>query len=933
MSLAFGAKQDNLKPPGQEDDETKLVEFVKSKAYRSSPLYAEDFSMARKAELYDQSEQWLRRSFTTRDSRYPTQWIRIDYDSNDPNSIPLPVYNEMVRLRENESARLSRPEYKPRVRPKGENPGITEKEGAKGAERAIQHRMREMPWDQVEEQACYNMPMYGGTWIESSWEQTWMETVRVPSASVVCSRNPQALAQSGQAGPPQAVDLDNPPPPKHIPPEVDPSSPVQPGMGAPGQGAPGTPGLEGGVPGAETMSSPVGFGGAPTGAAMDAGLEAGGLEQAVVQLGGGEPGMGFQSQGMASLGQPPAPPPCPYVDTAENHKKAHSFNPEACPLCGSPVVPYKPTQEEAAGLLGKDWPKGDWKVDIPWPYGIFPRDAGVGIDRSDVDEWVRVEIKPLSWVEERYPDKVRDLTTGELKIHPQHPTALMTENPTFGAPIVYQAGQHTAAFRNHVLVYVYNRKPWLAWDEKLLKYTKNRGRHTVVVQDRVCIDTDLEIESMNQPGRWIPRVRLEFVHWEPKEGGRRSTVGQSLWDRLFDAQDGINERMAQIRAVNQRGALPWYLQARGRNFETRAADQAIPFRRVQCDIDPTDKQPPLQLMQNTTIDSGVYAEIDTGRDFAQRVSGQVEVERGQVPPGVAAATAIAYLKTESGETRRPRIKRIRSAMVRAWQHGADLMGGLYIEPREYSYEDEASEERWAFIHGDIIASANPKVDIYPTPDYDQTDAQRESIRDLVQLGILNPTETPQLNRKIVKTLDPTLEFFVDDDHQEEQAQREWRDFKEFGKVPVIDPSLDDPMTHYQEHGRECFGAWFRGEEAKAGWDQILGFLGADWEDALTQLSFSRPPGTSLQGLILNFWGLRIQAAMQAGQYQGPSDPKGLQNVLQWRSHMEAHKYLFLMQAAKQQGPPTAPGQGSSPEAESESPEGPGAGAPPPEAMV
>ena len=35
---------------------------------------------------------------------------------------------------------------------------------------------------------------------------------------------------------------------------------------------------------------------------------------------------------------------------------------------------------------------------------------------------------------------------------------------------------------------------------------------------------------------------------------------------------GINERMAQIRAVNQRAALPWYLQARGRNFETLAAE-------------------------------------------------------------------------------------------------------------------------------------------------------------------------------------------------------------------------------------------------------------------------------------------------------------------------------------------------------------------------
>jgi hypothetical protein len=925
----FGRVQDELLPPGQETDESKLVGFVKQRAYRSSPLYADDFSMFRKAELYDQSEQWLRRAYTTRDSRYPTQWIKIDYDAGDPNSIPLPVYNEMVALRENESARLSRPEYKPRVKPKGENPGITEKEGAKGAERALQYRLKEMPWDQVEEQATYNMPMYGGTWLESRWEQSWMETIRVPANSVICSRNPQAAGGATPGEPIRGVDPNEPVPSQVPPPTAQPEPPQGAGMPPQGPGVPPGPGMSvpnappsplGGQPGMQDTQMI-----APAGGGLEGDWPADQSQMLEGQASVSEPGLEQLQTMMGGVGAPSQLPPCPYVDTAENAKKANVPTDGACPLCGSPLMSYQPTQEEALGPLGKDWPKGDWKVSTPWPYGIFPRDAGVGVDRSDVDEWVRVEIRPISWVEERYPHKVRS-PTGELLIHPQHPTALMVENPTFGAPVVFQAGQHTAAFRNHVLVYEYNRKPWMAWNPELKKYTKNRGRHTVVVQERVCIDTDLEIESINQPGRWIPRVRLEFVHWEPKEGGRRSTVGQSLWDRLYDCQDGINERMAQVRAVNQRGALPWYIQQRGRNFESRAADASVPFRRVLCDIDPNDKQPPLTLMQNTTIDAGVYAEIDAGRDFAQRVSGQVEVERGQVPPGVAAATAIAYLKTESGEKRRPRIKRLRSALVRAWQHGADLMGGLYIEPREYSYEDEFTEERWAFIHGDIIASSNPKVDIYPTPDYDQDDLEREQIRDLITLGVLDPRQTPQLNRKIVQTLFPRGEFYGYDDHREEQSQREWRDFKEYGRVPVIDPSLDDAMTHFQEHGRECFSAWFRGEEAKAGWDRILGFLGSDWDEALTQLSFLKPPGTSLQDLILQFWNVRMQMAVQMQGYQPPMDEEGikaLENVLHWRSHMEAHKYEFLMQAAKQQPPPTAPGQGSSPTTASESPSGAG----------
>lgn len=859
-------RSDELAPPGQAEELT-LVKYVRDRCYRSSPLYAEDFSRFRRSELYDQNDQWLKRAFTTRDSRYPSQWIRLDHDSNDPNALPLPVYNEMVALRENEAARLGRPEYKPRVKPKGENPGITAKEAAEGAQRALSSRLKAMQWEEQQEQLCYSMPMYGGAWLYSYWDQTWMDTVRVPVSSAVCSRNPK----SGLTQPP-----------------------AEPPVSAPGMGGGGYD---------------LGAGPAPEMSALMSGPlppEAATLGLPNEELGPGEPelqpGAEF-SEMSAPMGQPPEPEeaePCDYVGPQQ----------EACPKCGSELMPYEPTLEEANQNpdLGKDWPKGDWMLKVLPPFEVFPRDAGIGIVNTDVDEWVYSHVETLDWVAERYPDKVRDTQTGEFKIHPDHPTALMAEHPTLGAPMIFQNAQHASVFRNHVLVYEYFRKPFLEWNKEAKVYQKNHGRFTVVAANRVCIDTTLEIESLNEPGKWVPRARIEFIPWEKMEGGRRTTVGQSLWDRLFDAQDGINERMAQVRAVNQRGALPWYIQMRGRNFETRAADSAVPFRRVMVDIDPIDKQPPLQLMQNTTIDAGVYTEIDHGVQFAQRVSGQVEVERGQVPPNVAAATAIAYLKTESGEKRRPRIGRIRRGLVRNWDHGIQLMAALYIEPREYSYEDEFSEERWAFIHGEVIASANPKVDIYPTPDYDVTDAQRESIRDMVQLGILNPNQTPQVNRKIVRILEPSLEFFMDDDLQEDQADREWRDFKDRGKVPVIDPGIDDPMTHFQLHGQQCFGAWFREQERLCGWDEILMILGGNWDQIAIQQALTPVPGTSLQTRLLSTWQTMIMQGIQMGALKPPQDPEALGKVLNWRAHMEAHKVgAMVKQSGIQQ-----PGTGSSP---------------------
>jgi hypothetical protein len=886
-------------PPGKTPPEL-LVQIVKKRAYQTSRIAIWDFLRFRKAELYDECKQWLRPAMSTSDAGFTNQWSEVEFSGNDNNAIPLPVYNEGVLLRENESARLGRPEYKPKVRAKSDNPGIKEKEGAKGAERALSSRLKDM-WTAQEDLFYLHPPLYGGVWLESRWDQTWLDTVKVPVPALCCPRHPRS-----------GVPLEQTPM----------AQPVPAGPG-PLAGA----GIESILKGQQTEETEP--------------------EQELVEP--QDDLVEADEQGVPLTAAPPQP--CDFTCAKPGSEKTQLSmgqpNPQApgadgtCPMCSDhpQLIPYQPTMQEALDNpeLGREVPKGDWYMSVRTPYSIFPRDAGIGVDPTDVDEWVYCHIETLEWCEQRYPDKVRDLSTGDLRIHPENPATLMAANPTLGNPQLLRHAATLGVFKTSVIVYEYNRKPWLEWNVETKRYEKNRGRHIVVAGTTVCLDDHLLVESLNSPGTYVPRVRIEFVPWEFRDGGRRSTVGQSLWDRLFDPQDTLNERVSQIRAVNQRGALPWYLQARGMNFETRAADASVPFRRVLADIDPTSNQPPLALMQNTTIDPGVYNEINvTLQHMAKQ---QVEVERGQVPPGVAAATAIAYLKTESGEKRRPRIKRLKNALIRAWDHGVKLMSSFYIEERPYSYQDESGEERHAFIHGAVIAASNPKVDIYPTPDYDVTDSRREAIRDMVQLGILNPKENPELNRKIVKAMDEDSEFFVDDDLQTEQAQREWMYFQEEKRVPVIDPSLDDHLTHYKVHGRDCFSEWFRDAEDQCKWDEILGVIGGDWDDSLKQIAMQaaapppmpeippgldlnqaaqflknaqmqpQPPKPSLQALVLAHW----QQGLQTGGIQADMTPGGpLWNVLNWRAHLEAHRLTVEVNQMKAAPQVEAPGQGSSP---------------------
>lgn len=837
-------------PPIGSQSEADIAAYVKERVYKDSPLHAQDVSRWRKAELYDQCEQWLRKAKGASDQRYATQWVALTQDAGDPNSIPLPVYNEGISIRENETARLGRPEYKPRVRARGENPSLKAKEGAEGAERALISRLKDMPWYQQADRLFWHLPGYGGAWLMSYWDQTWMDTVRVPAKCLACPRHPSV----------QSPALVTPP----VPP-----------------------------PGPELPGSPVG-------------VEAFTSETSV----NGEP---VES----SFGLEPIPaPPCNYVVREQDlPPRTDDLVMHKCPQCDLELVPYQPSDEEALGSLGEDLPKGDWYVKVLDPYGVFPRDSGIGVDNTDVDEWVYVHVETLDWVASRWPSKVRD-ERGEERIHGESVSALMAQNPTLGSPIFLEAASSTAAFKEHVLVYEYNKKPWFEWNPESRAYEKNRGRAIVVVNDVVCLDATLLVDSLTKPGDRVTRVRLEFVPFEFRDGGRRTTVGQGLWDRLFDANEGINERKAQIRAVNERGALPKYLGRRGSRLNQDAGFKStVPYSVIYYDTDPLDTSSPLQLIQNSTIDAGAYTEVNDDREFMRRSSGQVEVESGQVPPGVSAATSIAYLKTESGEKRRPRIARVRQALIRAWEHGLRLMAAFYIEPRPYSYEDETGEEREAFVTGDVVSQSNPRVDIYASPDYDAQDIEREGIRDSIQLGVLNPTQTPQLNRKVFKTLNPSLDFFMDDDLQEQQAQREWQRFKDDGVVPVIDPGLDDDTTHHQEHGRVCFSAWFRQQEEAANWDGALAILSGLWDATVQQIGMAvqQQPGLSPQPLIVQqFTGL-----LQAQGFAAP-DQQALNNVIQWRAHDEAHK-LNLVVKQMVSAPPTveAAGQGSSPEAQSE----------------
>ena len=225
-----------------------------------------------------------------------------------------------------------------------------------------------------------------------------------------------------------------------------------------------------------------------------------------------------------------------------------------------------------------------------------------------------------------------------------------------------------------------------------------------------------------------------------------------------------------------------------------------------------------QLANNTTVAPGIPAQGKDAVEFMQRGGKNVEVDRGQVPPNVGAAQAIEMLTAASSVQREPAQKRIKACLRRMWRHGARLMAGLYLpeDARSYRFEDEDGEERNQVLEGggkDFKGQTD--IDIDGEPDYDVQAREVETIRDLIQLTILNPETLTRPGQEDREEAQAPEDLFEDEDLQNAAAQREFIDFRNRGKRPVLDPGLDDHSEHYQTHGRAAHDPFIKDLEERA----------------------------------------------------------------------------------------------------------------------
>lgn len=200
------------KDPDDTSRVSALVAWAKNSISYLSMLRMRRWAFCRLADLFFDGDQ-----HPTADS---LGYVGVEFASYySPDDIylgldasPRPTMNEYKDVILNEQSRIDRSDYEPTVRPSGSDPTYKQRSGAKIATRALRSSLEEDNWEHKKRTIAYHMPSYGGAWVESLWETSMEETIRVPvdgcQSCPVCQCK-YAPTPPAPMGMPQPAPLEN----------------------------------------------------------------------------------------------------------------------------------------------------------------------------------------------------------------------------------------------------------------------------------------------------------------------------------------------------------------------------------------------------------------------------------------------------------------------------------------------------------------------------------------------------------------------------------------------------------------------------------------------------------------------------------------------------------------------------------------------------
>lgn len=469
------------------------------------------------------------------------------------------------------------------------------------------------------------------------------------------------------------------------------------------------------------------------------------------------------------------------VDPEEIAKEPEGM-PPACPECGSTNL--VPTTD-----IAHEYPIGALQLETAGPFEIR------GDHRiTDVRKWhnfVYQKKYNLDDAKEKWPDFKDAIQpdSGNSVDTAQYFMGLfanLTPDFAFGAGLT--ANGSTATKYPKVTAYAYRELP----SEKYPKgiYAIRLGPNKEAIVEAGPLPTEYGA-GVKKGKKFLP-----LIHWRSKIVPGR-LWGKTAVDDLITLQVFRNMIEANIRLSIQRmGNSMWLLpKGSGVDILTGEPGQTVPYNPVS--VGGTQFAKPERIPADLNNIGALVTMLKVIDDAMERISGTFFLQGGNAPPGVTAASALAYL----GEKGQQSLSTLRTGWAQGWAE----FDKMALEIARANWDDNrmravsGKNRKWQveqFSKADIQGAVNFIVDWNAlAPKSNAT--ERATIGQLVQLGMVNPQD-PETQIAVLKKfgmLDLKGSFDID----VQDAAKEEDRFMNDDEMPQVRPFVDNSQAHLISH--------------------------------------------------------------------------------------------------------------------------------------
>jgi uncharacterized protein YbdZ (MbtH family) len=496
-----------------------------------------------------------------------------------------------------------------------------------------------------------------------------------------------------------------------------------------------------------------------------------------------------------------------------------------CPMCGDQSELQRfdldePTSHllDAFGRpLGEDLPKGGTALELITPFEYYPQNAGVGVTPETVRHHGIAKVRSLDWVEEHHPELID-------KVEPESPDELMREHPLLGEwDIVgrFDTAFDAGIYDHHVVVYDLFAHP---------SYRFKDGRAIRIIgtnQQLIARNEPLvrHVEDPDGSTACVPTDCVASAIWKPREG---EFWGKTLPDDLFSPQNRLNGIDAQVIEARDRMGSPNLFVPDDSNMEGPEYRSGYGlgklFKYQVSAVNPTAEP---KVFGATLMPAGVNLEWDRCANSMTKIIGPADIEIGEAPRNITTTSGLQILGEQAERRRATRERGITSAFKKIWEHQLQLLWVLRVDTD--TYEAKLPDGSWEIKQYERQhIGGQTKVEIERQAYIERSIVIRESTRQAL-LDHLYDASTPMARKKLLELMGLPTDVNEDTNLQIDHARRQWVNFVDDRKIPVIDTTLDNPTIRFHVLGTMMLQDEGQRIAEDALWPQLIPIL-SGWEE-------------------------------------------------------------------------------------------------------